>query len=108
MTEALAAGQKLKELGCPVDDNWWKICNPACEAAVVNGLSGKFQAADEIAKQYKKGMMGVAAGFMWKMDQNVRQHTVGTYAGTPAVNGAGQSGASLVTDGWTSGSSTLE
>lgn len=107
LTEALDAGQKLKELGCPVDDRLWHIVNPAAENAVVNGLSGKFQAADEIAKQYKKGMMGLAAGFKWKMDQNIHQHTVGDYAGTPLVNGAAQSGSTLVTDGWTSGDSTL-
>lgn len=29
------------------------------------------------------------------------QHTVGAYGGTPLVNGASQTGASLVTDGWT-------
>lgn len=109
LTEALDAGRKMKELGCPVDDNWWHIVNPECEAAVVNGLSGKFQAADEIAKQYKKGMMGMAAGFMWKMDQNVRQHTTGAFSGgTPLVNGASQSGASLITDGWSSGATTVK
>ena len=37
------------------------------------------------------------------MDQNVYVHTVGTFTGTPLVNGASQSGSSIVTDGWTAG-----
>jgi hypothetical protein len=35
------------------------------------------------------------------MDQNVRTQTVGPQGGTPAVNGAGQTGNSIVTNGWT-------
>ena len=44
--------------------------------------------------------MGMAGGFKWSMDQNVNAHTIGAHGGTPLVNGASQSGASLVTDGW--------
>ena len=51
--------------------------------------------------------MGQAIGFNWFMSQNCNTHTYGTYAGTPLVNGASQTGASLITDGWTSGAATL-
>lgn len=107
LSVALAAGRKLKEAGCPVDDALCMLIDAASEASVVNGLSGKFHSSTQVSKQYEKGVMGLAAGFKWKMDQNIRNHTVGAFAGTPLVNGAAQSGSTLVTDGWTSGSSTL-
>ncbi|MGB1290527.1 MAG: P22 phage major capsid protein family protein [Pseudoalteromonas sp.] len=106
LTDALAAHQKMKEAGCPVTTNNLVI-DPAAEASVVNGLSGKFQSAEQISRQYEKGMMGLAGGFAWKMDQNVAKHTVGAYAGTPLVDGASQVGSTLNTDGWTSGASAL-
>src|SRR3990167_5048346 len=45
--------------------------------------------------------MGHVIGFDWYMDQNIRSHTVGALGGTPLVAGAAQSGATLLTDGWT-------
>ena len=45
--------------------------------------------------------MGVAAGFKWKMAQNIYTHTVGPLGGTPLVNGGSQVGASIITNGWT-------
>ena len=36
------------------------------------------------------------------MDQNMRTHTVGALGGTPLVDGANQSGSTLLTRGWTS------
>lgn len=97
----LGAGQKMSENSAPVDDKRYMVVNPAMEATIVDNLKGLFQSSSEIDKQYKKGKMGVAAGFNWYMDQNVRAHTVGPLGGTPLVNGASQSGASLITDGWT-------
>ncbi len=43
----------------------------------------------------------------WWEDVNTFPHTYGTYTGTPLVNGASQTGSTLVTDGWTSGGATL-
>ena len=43
----------------------------------------------------------------WYQDVNVYPHTFGTYGGTPTVNGANQTGASLITQSWSSGASTL-
>ena len=43
----------------------------------------------------------------WWEDVNITAHTYGTYAGTPLVNGASQTGSTLNTDGWSSGASTL-
>lgn len=107
LADALAAGRKLKEAGAPVDKKLCMAIDPEAESTIIEGLKGLFQSSSQIADQYENGMMGRAAGFNWMMDQNIRKHTVGAYAGTPLVNGASQTGATLVTDGWSSGASTL-
>lgn len=97
----LQAGQKMSENSAPVDEKRHVVINPNMEATIVDALKGLFQSSSEIDKQYRKGKMGTAAGFQWYMDQNIRTHTVGPLGGTPLVNGASQTGASLITDGWT-------
>lgn len=98
----LQAMQKLAESGAPMDDMFTMIVNPAAQASVVDALKGLFQSTPEIKKQYERGVMGTAAGFDWKMAQNIYTHTVGPLGGTPLVNGVPASGAvTLVTDGWT-------
>jgi len=82
------------------------ILSPRMEATIVNALKGLFQAARAIAEQYETGGMGHVIGFDWDMDQNVQTHIVGALGGTPLVNGANQSGALIVTDGWTTAAAT--
>jgi len=105
----LTAGAKLKEAACPMG-NWCVVINPQQEVSIVNGLVTYFNPQQEIARQYRKGLMGTAFGFDWYMDQNVYTHTTGAYgAAAPAMNGATVDGAtSLVTDGWVASSSTVK
>lgn len=103
----LQAQQKVSESAGPDDENYCFGVNPAASTAIVDALKGLFQSSSEIDKQYKRGLMGMAAGGEWKRLQNIYTHTVGAYAGTPLVNGGSQTGASLVTDGWSSGASAL-
>jgi len=107
LTTYLAAKTVLDNQACPMDGERHMILNPAAEASIVDALKGLFQAADEIKQQYLSGTMGRSIGFDWAMDQNVYVHTVGTIGGTPLVNGANQSGSSIITDGWSSGATTL-
>lgn len=101
-------GTKLSNAACPVG-NRKMIVNPAASGSLADGLKGLFQSSEKIKEQYEKGMMGYAAGFEISMDQNVRQHTTGTHTtgSTPLVNGASQSGSSLVTDGWANSTAVL-
>lgn len=99
-------GTKLSNAACPVG-NRKMILNPAASGAMADGLKGLFQSQELIKEQYEKGMMGLAGGFEIAMDQNVRQHTNGAFAGSGVVNGANQTGSSLVTNSWTSGSLSL-
>jgi len=104
------AGVRLSNMTCPRGRGQRHLCiNAEMEGDIVNAGQLFFERGSKIARQYDTAEMdGVyAAGFDWKFDQNVYVHTVGTYAGTPLVNGASQSGASLITDGWSSGASNL-
>jgi len=100
----LQAGVKLDDNAAPMDGNRYITINPLMQATIVDALKGLFQSSEEIRKQYLKGRMGTAAGFEWAMDQNCPSHTVGNVGGTPQVNGANQTGNTLITNGWTSGS----
>ena len=107
LADSLAAKRKLAEAGAPLGSLCMGI-NAEAEASMIEGLKGLFQSSNQIKDQYEKGMMGMAAGFKWMADENIRQHTVGAYAGTPLVNGASQTGSTLNTDGWSSGASALK
>lgn len=89
------------ELACPQDNERSAVVSPAAEAAILDALKGLFHSGSDIEKQYKEGMMGMAFGLKWSMDQNVGTHTTGQQGGTPLVNGASQTGTSLITNGWT-------
>jgi len=104
----LAAKTKLDNLAAPMDGDRCMFLNPAAESALVDNLKGLFQSSSAIAEQYRTGMMGMAIGFDWYMDQNIYVHTVGTLAGTPTVTTAPANGATtIVTGSWGSGATTL-
>jgi len=97
----LDAGARLSEEAAPKDDERFMVVNPLSEARIVDALKGLFHEGTSITRQYRYGSMGgMAHGFNWYMGQNVTTHTVGALGGTPLVNGGSQTGASLVTDGW--------
>lgn len=102
----LLAGVALDNNAAPQDEQRHIVITPKMQAYIVDALKGLFQQASEIARQYIKGTMGVSSGFNWAMDQNCPTHTVGALGGTPLVNGASQSGNSLITDGWTAAAAT--
>lgn len=97
----LLAGVALDNSAAPQDEQRALCLSPLMQAYIVDALKGLFQQATQIAEQYMKGKMGVAGGFNWFMDQNMPTHTVGPLGGTPTVNGANQSGTSLITQAWT-------
>lgn len=99
---AIDAGVKLDNMGCPQGTRTL-ILNPKNQAGVVKGSKALFQSSEQIAEQYKRGVMAVAAGFEWRMSQNISSMTTGPLGGTPLVNGSGSvTGTTLATKGWTS------
>jgi hypothetical protein len=71
-------------------------------ADIVNANKGLFQSATEIAKQYEKGVMGIAGGFKFVETENVSSIAFSGTITAAAVNGAVAQGAtSIALDGIT-------
>ncbi|MEN6337358.1 MAG: P22 phage major capsid protein family protein, partial [Phycisphaerales bacterium] len=105
----LDAAANMAEFACPVDDEIYAFLSPRTQSSMVNGLKGLMQDSSEIAKQYKKGVMGESAGMKFIMSQNVPMHTVGTFSGTPAMNGATTEGATtLAINSWGGATDSLK
>jgi hypothetical protein len=102
----LLAGVSLDNNAAPQDGERHLILTPLSQAYIVDALKGLFQQTTAIAEQYIEGKMGRAIGFAWYMDQNLPTQVVGPQGGTPLVDGAGQSGNVLITDGWTAGTAS--
>jgi hypothetical protein len=96
----LQAGEILNNFAAPMGDRTMLI-NPKAQTKIVNGLQSLQEASGEISKQYKDGVMSRAAGFDWRMSQNIKRHTVGPLGGAPLVDGADQDGSEIDTKGWT-------
>ena len=98
----LAANAYITNEGGPDDDTRRMLITPNTNVSLVPALSGLFNPSTKIGKQYERGVLAKETlGFDWYQTQNLWQHTIGTLGGTPAINGANQSGNSLVTNGWT-------
>jgi hypothetical protein len=99
----LQAKQKVMESAGPQDDLYSYLVNPAASTSIVDALKSLFQSGDEIGKQYKRGVMGTAAGGEWMISQSIYAGTSGQRGGTPLVNMASVANGttSLVTDAWT-------
>ena len=96
------AATRLLQVGVPKGKRH-AVVTPAVMQAVVTDLRGLIEPGGTIAKQNKDGFMYDAFGMKWDIDQNLYTHTTGALTGAGLVKGAGQSGASIITDDWTSG-----
>ena len=111
------AGQKLTENLAPSSDRTF-LLNPASRVEFSDAVKGLFQASNNIDDQYREGMVGRTGGFDVFENTMIPVHTTGTYGGTPLTNGAtqGSTGANnayvatsaIITDGWTSGGTSLK
>ena len=103
----LAANTLLSNLAAP--PRRMVITNPDMQAAITNANFALFNPTTTIGKSFEDGVYASnVLGFQsWWWDQNVARFTNATYGGTPLVNGANQTGSSLITDGWSSGGTTL-
>jgi hypothetical protein len=74
----LNAGMLLDYFATPRDENRRIVLAPNAMAQSVSGLSGLFQDVALLSEQYRKGVLGVALGFEFALDQNVNSYTTGT------------------------------
>lgn len=95
ITTFLNAGASLSDNGANLEGR--KIVNdPWTEARTVSGLAGLFNPVTEQSRQFRTGKMKNALGFDWMMDQTVIKHTAGTFSAGGTVNGASQTGLTVV------------
>lgn len=94
------ARRRLNEEAAPIDNRYCMI-NPKGEAETMKGLKGLFLERF-INDVIVKGSIGSLAGFDFAMAQNVQVHTTGyfTTGATPLVDGASQTGTTLLSKGW--------
>ena len=97
----LMAGVALDDNMAPRDNLRSVVINPLMQATIVDALKGLFHSSEEIEDQYEKGIMGLAGGFKWSMDQNIWTHTAGALGGAPIVAGGSQVGSTLLVSGFT-------
>jgi hypothetical protein len=100
------AGAWLDINAAPRDGDRYVAVAPFAQAGIVDGLKSLFQSATEIADQYKRGLMGLAAGFEWVSTQTLPTFTCGTRVATGStVNGSGNPvvGSTIVLGGTNAG-----
>jgi P22 coat protein - gene protein 5 len=91
-------GQRMDESSVPQDGRVM-ILNPAAYWSMADALKALF--VQSVSEPALKGFLAKIANFEIYMDQNVQNQTVGAYAGSGVINGASQTGSSVVTNGWT-------
>lgn len=104
----LNAGMMLDNFATPRDENRRIIMNPIAQATSVSGLSGLFNDQTTVAEQYRKGVLGMALGFEFGMDQNINLLTTGTRSGTTLINGTTSIGSTIDVDGYTGATDTVK
>lgn len=105
----LQAGAKLTKSAAPADGRVG-VLDPLAMVTLANANFSVFNPQAALADTWRAGQFASRALGVeeWYQDANVAQHTTGSFTScTPLVNGANQTGSSLVTDGWASGASTL-
>lgn len=95
------AGQKLEEMGFPLKEGRSMIITPAMTTGWIDFAKGFYNPPGAVSEQWKKGQVAPPImGYEWHVDQNINTQTIGLLGGTPTVNGAGQTGTSIITNGW--------
>lgn len=107
-TTYYSAADDLTQIAAVPKDSRTMIVDAVMGTAIANANLALFNlGGSKDAFEEGKLANGALKWRDWWEDVNIAPHTYGTYGGTPLVNGASQTGSSLVTDGWSSGASTL-
>ncbi len=114
-TDFAKGPERLDQLAVPQDGRC-AVLAPADHWGLV-GAQTTLLNSQLVGDAYKRGALGMIGGVDTFMSQNVPTHTVGAHGGTPLTNGANQATTyaaskdtntqTLITDGWSSGSTTL-
>lgn len=102
---------KIMDLAGP-DTGLKAVLDPYSHLTIADALKSLFHPGSLISKATKQGVIAEEALGIgeWFTDQNIPRHTSGSCANasTPLVNGASQTGSSIVTDGWGAASAPVK
>jgi hypothetical protein len=101
------AGALITSNGALIGRNRIGLLNSFQNANFATGVKNYFNPVSTVNAAYADGLLGNGYGFELYDEPVAGTFTSGTYGGTPLTNGAGQSGNTLVTDGWTVTTTTL-
>jgi len=100
INDVIYAEAYMDDVAVPNDGMRRLLLNTLDSANLQKDITGLYN-ADLVKTAMVKGYKGEISNFSTFKSQNLTAHTVGAYAGTPLVNGANQTGDTLITDGWT-------
>ena len=83
------------------------VLDPYAMANAQGLFQNFFNPQPTISEQYKTGLVSQALNMDWYVVNNVSVQTVGVYGGAPVVTVAGQTGSTLLTQGWTATTTSL-
>ena len=96
----MQANQRMSELLATGSENEWiALLSPGAKTSAVDARKGLFQSSEEISKQYKRGVMGLADGFTYLSNNLMYTHTTGS--------GTQTNGSVTTTAALTNGASTI-
>lgn len=107
----MQAAAKIWDLAGP-DEGLVAVLDPYAQITLANATFSLFNTNGKGDTNYTKGQiandqLGISR---WYLDQNIPRFTSGACAAasTPLVNGAGQTGSSIITDGWGAASAPVK
>jgi hypothetical protein len=83
------------------------LLNSFQNASFASGVKNYFNPVNTVSDAYAKGMLGNGYGFDLYDEPVAGTFTAGTYGGTPLTNGVLVEGNTIVTDGWTATTTSL-
>lgn len=101
------ASAQITSNGGTIGGNRIALLNTFQNASFAGGMQAFFNPVKTVSDAYADGFLGQGYGFDCYDEPVASTFTAGTYGGTPVTNGANQSGFSLITNGWTVNTTTL-
>lgn len=105
MVPFLDAKTKLNQYLAPRDAQRNALITSATSGAMVEGLKALFQDSAQLAAQYRDGVMGRTAGFLFAENDLLPTNTLGTRTGSITIDGAAPTGATIALKALGSGTS---
>lgn len=101
------AGALITSNGALIGRNRVGLLNSFQNASFATGVKSYFNPVSTVNAAYADGLLGNGYGFDLYDEPVAGTHTAGTYGGTPLTNGVLTEGFTIVTDGWTATTTTL-